>query len=48
MTIFTNTVIKGDCTKALPMLHDGSIDLILTDPPYVRNYTSRKGRTVRA
>ncbi len=47
MTIFVNTVIKGDCTKALPMLQDRSIHFILTDPPYVRNYRSRDGRCVR-
>lgn len=47
MTPFRNTIIKGDCTKALPMLHDNTIDFVLTDPPYVRNYRSDDGRAVR-
>jgi DNA modification methylase len=47
MTPFRNTVIHADCTKALPMLSDDSIDFVLTDPPYVRKYTSRDGREVR-
>lgn len=46
MTILTNTVIKADCVKALPMLHDGSVDFILTDPPYITRYQSRDGRRV--
>jgi adenine-specific DNA-methyltransferase len=47
MTPFLNTIIKGDCTKALPMLHDNTIDFVLTDPPYVRNYRANDGRAVR-
>src|SRR5580698_2036979 len=46
MTIFTNTIIQGDCTKALPMLRNGSVDFILTDPPYITRYKSRDGRTI--
>ena len=47
MTPFRNKIIQGDCTQALPMLHDHTVDLVLTDPPYVRNYRSRDGRGVR-
>ena len=47
MTPFRNTIIHGDCTKALPMLHDNTVDFVLTDPPYVKNYRSDDGRTVR-
>ena len=32
MTPFRNIIIQGDCTKALPMLHDNTVDLVLTDP----------------
>jgi len=46
MTPFTNTVIHGDCVKSLPMLPDKSVDFILTDPPYLVNYTPRDGRRV--
>jgi DNA modification methylase len=47
MTPFRNTIIHGDCTKALPMFHDDTVDFVLTDPPYVRNYRSKDGRAVR-
>lgn len=30
-----NSVIEGDCLKVLPKIPDGSIDLVLTDPPYM-------------
>ena len=46
MCILHNTIIHGDCIKALPMLHSDSVDFILTDPPYLANYTSRDGRGV--
>ena len=43
MTPFTNSIIHADCVKALPMMPDGSVDFILTDPPYLVNYTPRDG-----
>ena len=46
MTPFRNTIIHADCTKALSMLPDRSVDFILTDPPYIANYRSRDGRRV--
>jgi len=46
MTIFRNTIIHADCIKALPMLPDGTINFILTDPPYITNYRARDGRRV--
>jgi len=45
MTI-ANTIIHADCTKALATLDPASVDLVLTDPPYVVNYQGRDGRTV--
>jgi adenine-specific DNA-methyltransferase len=47
MCILTNTILNADCLKALPMLQDASVDFVLTDPPYVRNYRAKDGRTVR-
>ncbi|MDQ2902611.1 MAG: DNA methyltransferase [Chloroflexota bacterium] len=41
-----NQVINADCLQALPKLAPGSVDFILTDPPYLINYKSRDGRTV--
>ena len=46
MTPFTNSIIHADCVKALPMMPDGSVDFILTDPPYLVNYTPRDGRKI--
>jgi site-specific DNA-methyltransferase (adenine-specific) len=43
---FTNRIILGDSLCVLPQLPDGSIDLVLTDPPYVVNYRSRDGRQI--
>jgi len=44
---FTNTVITGSCVEVMQNLPDSSIDLILTDPPYLINYRDRTGRTIR-
>ncbi len=30
----TSTLLNGDCLEIMPMLDEGSIDLVLTDPPY--------------
>src|SRR5215216_4624383 len=37
-------VINGDCLTVLPQLPDASVDLVLTDPPYLVRYQSRDGR----
>jgi adenine-specific DNA-methyltransferase len=42
----TNEVWNGDCLKLLPTLPAGSVDFILTDPPYITRYRSRDGRSV--
>lgn len=41
-----NQVIHGDCLTLLPTLAPGSVNFILTDPPYLANYRSRDGRRV--
>jgi len=46
MTILANTILNAECIKALPMLPDRTVQFILTDPPYIRNYRSRDGRRV--
>jgi site-specific DNA-methyltransferase (adenine-specific) len=45
-TTHRNTIINGDCLNILPQLDAGSVDFILTDPPYITRYKSRDGRTV--
>ena len=32
--ILPNTIVLGDCLQAMKWIPDGSIDMVLTDPPY--------------
>ncbi|HWD40388.1 MAG TPA: DNA methyltransferase [Fimbriimonas sp.] len=41
-----NRILNGDCLSILPTIRTGSIDLVLTDPPYLVNYMSSDGRKV--
>jgi site-specific DNA-methyltransferase (adenine-specific) len=41
-----NTVLHGDCIELMRNLRGGSVDLIVTDPPYLCRYKDRSGRTV--
>jgi site-specific DNA-methyltransferase (adenine-specific) len=43
---YLNTVTTGDCTRILGDFPSGSVDLVLTDPPYITSYRPRDGRTV--
>ena len=45
-SIFQNTVLNGDCIDVMRTFDRGSVDFILTDPPYITHYRSRDGRTV--
>ena len=42
-----NQIIQGDCVQVLKSLPGNSVDLVVTDPPYLANYRDRDGRTVR-
>lgn len=42
-----NRIIHGDCCEVLKVLPSGSVDFVLTDPPYFVRYRDRLGRTVR-
>lgn len=46
-TIKRNSMINGDCIHVMKQLPAASVDFILTDPPYLINYTARDGRKVR-
>ncbi|NEP17875.1 MAG: DNA methylase [Leptolyngbya sp. SIO4C1] len=39
-------LILGDCITILKTLPSQSIDLVVTDPPYLVNYTARDGRKI--
>jgi DNA modification methylase len=41
-----NQVQLGDCNELMGNPQTGSVDFILTDPPYLTNYRDRSGRTV--
>ncbi len=38
-----NTVLQGDCITVMASLPKASVDLVLTDPPYLVNYRDRAG-----
>ncbi|MGO4683495.1 DNA methyltransferase [Hyphomicrobium sp. 2TAF46] len=41
-----NTIFQGDCIATMRRFERGSVDFILTDPPYITHYRGRDGRTV--
>lgn len=41
---FVNRIITGDCVEVMQEMPEGSVDCVITDPPYLVNYTSRDGR----
>lgn len=43
---YLNTVTHGDCIATLRALPDESVDLVLTDPPYLVRYRDRNGRSI--
>jgi adenine-specific DNA-methyltransferase len=43
---FVNRILLGDCVAVMGRMPPASVDLIVTDPPYLVNYTSRDGRRV--
>jgi DNA modification methylase len=46
MTTLTNSVIQGDCVQVLSQLPSASVDMVLTDPPYIARYVSRDGQRI--
>ncbi|KAA0070463.1 DNA methyltransferase [Tardiphaga sp. P9-11] len=41
-----NTVIHGDCVEVMRRMPSTSVDMVLTDPPYLVRYRSRDGQTI--
>jgi adenine-specific DNA-methyltransferase len=41
-----NTVLHGDCVEIMRGMQPGSVDFVITDPPYITRYADRSGRTV--
>jgi len=44
--IALDTIAQGDCIEVMRRMPEASVDLILTDPPYLVNYRSSDGRRV--
>ena len=44
--ITADTILHGDCIALMAGLPAGSMDCIVTDPPYLVRYQSRDGRGV--
>lgn len=42
----TNMILSGDSAKLLNDLPEDSVDLVVTDPPYLVNYRDRSGRSL--
>lgn len=43
---YLNQIHLGDCTHVMQAIPSNSVDLIVTDPPYLVNYRDRTGRTI--
>src|SRR3546814_8419793 len=41
-----NWIFNADCIDVMDSFDTGSVDFILTDPPYITRYKSRQGHTV--
>lgn len=41
-----NQIFEGDCVQVLPRFPAASVDLIVTDPPYLIAYRDRAGRSI--
>ena len=41
-----NQIIQGDCIAVLRTIQDRSVDLVVTDPPYLVGYRDRTGRSI--
>lgn len=37
-----NSIIHGDCLEVMKEIPDNSVDMVLTDPPYLMNYRSNR------
>jgi len=46
MSNAVNKIIHGDCIEVMKNINEGTVDFILTDPPYITHYRDRSGRSV--
>lgn len=43
---FADCILNDDCIEALKKVPDETVDLVVTDPPYLVNYKDRSGRSI--
>jgi site-specific DNA-methyltransferase (adenine-specific) len=43
---FVNRILCGDYIAVMRQMPEASVDLVVTDPPYLVNYRSRDGRSI--
>lgn len=46
MTLPENQIVQGDSVQILKTFPSASVDLVVTDPPYLVNYRNRSGQTI--
>jgi adenine-specific DNA-methyltransferase len=46
MSAAFNTIRHGDCIRLMRRLPEASVDMVLTDPPYLVRYRDRSGRSI--
>lgn len=44
--IFRETIIQGDCVRVMANMSAQSVDLVVTDPPYLCRFMDRSGRRI--
>jgi adenine-specific DNA-methyltransferase len=44
---FVNRIVAGDCLQVMQEMPSANVDCVVTDPPYLVNYTSSDGRGYR-
>jgi site-specific DNA-methyltransferase (adenine-specific) len=47
MTLPENQIVQSDSVQILKAFPGKSVDLVVTDPPYLVNYRDRSGRTIK-
>lgn len=47
ITAYENQFLIGDCVEVMKGIPTGTIDAVITDPPYLVNYRSRDGRSIQ-
>jgi site-specific DNA-methyltransferase (adenine-specific) len=46
MSALSDTIIHGNCIEVMRAMPAGTVDFILTDPPYITKYRNRDGQKV--